>query len=413
MTQPHRVVVTGMGAVTPLGADWGSTWRGLREGCNGIRRVKTFDPGDMPVAFGGEVDDLVAADCLARPISAKAEKSVQLGMIAAREALRQAGIVDDQEMQRDTAVAVALGSGLGPWRETEASALAYQRGWKSVRPTTVPKSMYNTLASSISLHFGLTGCHYVVASACTSASVAIAQAYMMVKSGMETAVLCGGADAPIGACMMGVWMNMRILARHDDPALASRPFDKKRNGLVFGDAAAMLVVESLESAQARGATVLAEIAGVGGSSDAFHLTAPSQAGQANALRRCLASAEVRPEDVHYINAHGTGTEANDRVEAMSILDVFGPRGRDLPISSTKSMIGHSLGTSGAVEMLVLVQSILDQYVHPTRNCDEPDPEVGLDYVPHQGREHPIDAAISNSFGFGGNNTVLLCRRFRP
>jgi 3-oxoacyl-[acyl-carrier-protein] synthase II len=410
MADGQRVVVTGMGAITPLGVGWGATWKELKAGCNGIRYVRTFDLGDMPVKFGGEIDDITAAGYLARPFTAQADKATQLALIASREALRQAAIIDGDDRQIDVPVATFVGCGLGPWRESEKSVLVAQTGWRHVRPTTIPKSMPNALACNISMYFGLTGGHCVMASACTSGSIAIAQGYMAVKTGLERAVLCGGAEAPIGK-MMYLWMNMRVLARHEDPAKACRPFDKHRNGLVFGDAAGMVVLESAESAESRGAVILAELAGVGCTSDAFHLTAPSQTGQVAALRRCLTHAGVRPDEVDYINAHGTGTEANDQVEAQSIHEVFGSRGSKLPISSTKSMIGHSLGASGAIEALVITQSIRDHYVHPTRNCDEPDPELGLDYVPHQGREHTVEIAMSNSFGFGGNNAVLLCRRY--
>jgi 3-oxoacyl-[acyl-carrier-protein] synthase II len=399
-----------MGAITPLGVGWDATWKALRAGCNGIRPVRTFDLGDMPVNFGGEIDDIAAAGYLARPFSAQAEKSIQLGMIASREALRQAALIDAGDKQVDIPVGAVIGCGLGPWRETEKSTLAAQTGWRNVRPTTIPKSMPNALASTISMYFGLSGGHCVVSSACTSASVAIAQGYALVKAGMERAVLCGGSDAPIGKMML-LWMNMRVMARHEDPAQACRPFDKRRNGLVFGDAAGMIVLESEESARSRGAAILAVLGGVGCSSDAYHITAPSRAGQVAALRRCLDDASVRPQEVDYINAHGTATETNDQVEAESILEVFGPRGSGLPISSTKSMIGHSLGASGAIEAMVIVQSIRDRFVHPTRNCDEPDPELGLDYVPRQGRGHAVEIAVSNSFGFGGNNAVLLCRRY--
>jgi 3-oxoacyl-(acyl-carrier-protein) synthase len=407
MADRRRVVVTGLGAVTPFGVGWEASWMDIKEGRSGIRYVKTFDLGDMPVKYGGEIDDLVAAEYLARPFTPSADKSVQLTMIAAREALQQARLIDADDRQVNASVGTIIGCGLGLWRETEKSSLAAQGGWRHVRPTTIPKAMPNALASSVSMYFGLTGGNSVVASACTSGAVAIAQGYAAVKAGLEEAVLCGGSDAPIGK-MMFLWMNMRILAQHKVPDQACRPFDKSRNGLVFGDAAGMLVLESEESALKRGAVILAELAGVGAASDAFHLTAPSQAGQVAAIRRCLADAAVDPDDVDYINAHGTGTETNDQVEAQSIHEVFGPRGASLPISSTKSMIGHSLGASGAIEALVVVQSIRDQFVHPTRNCENPDPDLGLDYVPCRGRPHSVKLAMSNSFGFGGNNTVLLC-----
>ncbi len=408
----HRVVVTGVGAVTPLGIGWEPSWQALRSGTNGIRPIKTFDVGPMPVTFAGEIDDMFAEPYLARPFSGKAEKSVQLGMIAAREALVQAGLVDDQDRQLDTRLAVIIGSAIGPWREIDNTITAFQRHWKSVRPTAVSKLLINAVASNISIYFGLKGSHSVTASACTSAASAITHAWLLIKTGIEQAVLCGGAESPVVPSYIGAWLNMHVLARHEDPSRACRPFDKQRSGLVFGDGAGMLVLESLALARKRGAKILGEITAFGASSDTHHLTMPSQEGQVAALRQCLSYAGVRPEQVDYVNAHGTSTEANDRVEANSLFEVFGARGTSLPINSTKSMIGHSLGACGAIELLAVISSIRDQFVHPTRNCDQPDPELGLDFVPQQGRPHSVQIAISNSFAFGGNNVVIMCRKFK-
>jgi 3-oxoacyl-[acyl-carrier-protein] synthase II len=406
----HRVVATGAGAVTPLGVGCEATWNGLRAGKSGVRKITTFDASDMPVQIAGEISDWTPDAHMARPCAR--DKTVQLAAVAALEALRQAGLVDANETaSADFPIGAIIGSATGPWREVVTGVMASEADWRRVRPTTVPKTMMNAVASSLSIHFGLRGANHVIASACSAAGEAIGQAYQMVKLGAERAVLCGGAESPVCRNMFGGWLTLRVLANHDDPAKASRPFDKNRRGLVLADGAAMLVLESLESARQRGANILCELAGYGASSDAFHLTAPQQAGQVLAMRRCLEDARISPERVNYINAHGTGTQANDEVEANSIREVFGARGADLPISSTKSMLGHSLGAGGAIELLACLWAMQDNFVPPTINCDQPDPELGLDYVPNAGRPHRVDVAMSNSFAFGGSNAVLMLKRF--
>jgi 3-oxoacyl-[acyl-carrier-protein] synthase II len=271
--------------------------------------------------------------------------------------------------------------------------------------------MFNSASSLMSIYFGLTGGNQVVSAACASGTVAIGQAFQLVRSGLEPLVLCGGADSPLCPSMFAAWTNLRVLARHEVPEQAARPFDEHRNGLVLAEGAGALVVESLESAVQREAPILAEIIGYGASSYAHHITEPSQAGQQLAIERSLRDARIDPDRVGYINAHGTGTEANDAVEAAAIHQIFGARGPALPVSSTKSMLGHSLGASGAQEAVVCLFTLREQFVCPTRNCDRPDPDLGLDYVPHQGRSQSVDIAMSNSFAFGGNNSVLLLQRF--
>jgi 3-oxoacyl-(acyl-carrier-protein) synthase len=270
--------------------------------------------------------------------------------------------------------------------------------------------MFNSLSSNLSIHFGLTGANLVIASACSSATLAIGLAAILIRDGFVDRVLCGGADAPLTQAIFTGWTNMRVTARHSAPQKASRPFDSKRNGLVLGEGAAMVVLESRGSAERRGAKPLARVLGHGTSSDAHHITAPKVAGQIAAMRSCLADADVASESVDYINLHGTATRANDECEATAVVDVFGPRGERMPSSSTKSMLGHSLGASGAIEFVVCVEAMRQGFVPPTINCEEPDPKVGLDYVPLAGREHPMQIAMSNSFAFGGNNACILLGR---
>jgi 3-oxoacyl-(acyl-carrier-protein) synthase len=267
--------------------------------------------------------------------------------------------------------------------------------------------MFNALASQLSLHFGLTGANHVIASACSSGTAALGLASILIRDGFSNIVLCGGADSPFTPAVFTCWTNMRVMARHVDPQKASRPFDTHRNGLVLGEGAAMVVLESRESAERRGVTPLARVLGYGTSSDAHHITAPTVAGQVAAMRNCLVDSGCRAEQVDYINLHGTATRANDETEARAVLEVFGPRGDRMPASATKSMLGHALGASGALEFLICVAALQNQFVPPTINCDQPDPSLGLDYVAHVGRSHPVRVALSNSFAFGGNNACIL------
>jgi 3-oxoacyl-[acyl-carrier-protein] synthase II len=333
-----------------------------------------------------------------------------MGLVAAREALQQARLLDENEHVRDSdsRVSVIIGSGHGPCHETEGGYEAYfLRGPAAIRPTTLPKCMFNSLSSNVSIHFGLTGSNHVIASACSSATTAIGLALMMVRHGYADIVLCGGADAPLTVPLFSGWTKLRVLAEHEDPKLASRPFDRRRNGMVLGEGAAMAVIESRENAERRGVEPLAYVAGYGTASDARHLTTPTVEGQIRAIRACLGDAEVDAQCVDYLNMHGTATRANDETEARAVSEVFGPRGSSMPASSTKSILGHSLGASGAIEFALCIQTLRDQFVPPTMNCDDPDPSVGLDYVPNEGRPHRVRYAMSNSFAFGGNNASLL------
>jgi 3-oxoacyl-[acyl-carrier-protein] synthase II len=267
--------------------------------------------------------------------------------------------------------------------------------------------MFNSLSSQLSIHVGLTGANHVVASACSSGAAAIGLGLLFIRQGWAEIVLCGGADAPFTPVTFAAWTSLRVLARHPEPTQASRPFDARRNGLVLGEGAAMVVLESRESADRRGVQPLASILGFGASSDAHHITAPTVAGQVAAMRACLADAELEGEKVDYINLHGTATRANDECEATAVAEVFGARGEQMPASSTKSMLGHSLGASGAIEFVICVDVLRRGFVPPTINCDEPDPNIGLDYVPLVGRKHHVRIAMSNSFAFGGNNACVL------
>jgi 3-oxoacyl-[acyl-carrier-protein] synthase II len=409
------VVVSGLGTVSPFGAGILALWENVRAGHSAVDWIECLgelDPHFYPVRYAAEVKRFVVANHLQNHCPARLGKTAQMGLVAAREALQQARLLDENEHVRhsDSRVSVIVGSGHGPCHETEGGYEAYfLRGPAAIRPTALPTCMFNSLSSNVSIHFGLTGPNHVIASACSSATTAIGLALMMVRHGYADIVLCGGADAPLTTPLFSGWTKLRVLAEHKDPKQASRPFDRRRNGLVLGEGAAMAVIESRENAERRGVEPLACVAGYGTASDARHLTTPTVDGQMRAIRACLGDAEVEPECIDYLNMHGTGTRANDETEARAVSAVFGPRGSSLPASSTKSTLGHSLGASGAMEFAICIQALRDQFVPPTMNCDDPDPSVGLDYVSNEGRPHRIRYAMSNSFAFGGNNASLLVK----
>ena len=406
-----RAVVTGMGVVSPLGIGCETFWRNLSAGKSGVRPISLFSTDEFNVKYAGQVCDFDPAAGLARKPPKTRDRALQMAYVASAEALRQSGLAgDDDTWQVDYPVATVVGSGSGPCFEVEHGMDAYYlQGLRAVSPMTVPRSMFNMLSCNLSIHFGLRGPNHVVAAACASASSAIGEAYRLITSGTERAVLCGGTDSPLCRTMFSAWTRLRILARNAHPESACRPFDADRNGLVLGEGSAMLVLESEEDALRRGAEILCVVAGYGGSSDAFHITAPCKDGLQLAMNRCLSDAGVSPDEVDYVNAHGTGTELNDKLEAESVSELFGRRTEPLPLTSVKSSLGHSLGASGGLELIATVHAINHDFVPPTLNCDTPDPQVGLDYVPNQGKHRSINVAMSNSFAFGGNNAVLMIR----
>ena len=309
-------------------------------------------------------------------------------------------------------MAVLVGSGLGPcFHAEEVYAAFVRRGWQGVRPAAIPRVMFNVVASQISMKYKLVGGHHVVVAACASSSLAMAEAFAAVRSGREDMVLTGGCDSPFTPAMFAAWVQLKALSKNPDPARACRPFDKDRDGLVLSEGAAMLVFEEATHALERGARVYAEVIGVGTSSDACHVTQPDAEGQAVAISRALAAAGLNPSDVDYINAHGTSTLLNDVAETRAVKQALSEHARRVPLSSTKSVIGHSLGASGALEMVAAILAIRHQAVPPTVNLDEPDPECDLDYVPRTPRPAPVRVVLNNSFAFGGSNCVLVLRKF--
>ncbi len=401
----RRVVVTGLGVISALGHSAGEFWAALREGRSGIAEITTIPTDKLGVKIGAEVRNFDPADHFDSKRHALLDRFTQMAMVAAREAIAASGI----EFTPETALrtATVLGSGVGGQSTLDdAYWRIYGEGAKRVHPLTIPRCMINAAPSQITMEHGLTGPAFTVASACSSANHAIGVAFHMVRNGAAEIAVTGGTDACITVGMVKGWEAIRVLSND-----TCRPFSKGRTGLVLGEGAAIMILEPLEAARARGAPILAEIAGFGMSSDAWDITQPSVDGGSRAMVAALEDAGLAPEDVDYVNAHGTGTTANDIMETEALRRVFGDHADRLMVSSTKSMHGHALGAAGALELAATVFAIREGVVPPTANYLEPDPKCDLDYVPNEAREKKIRAAISNSFAFGGLNAILAVRRF--
>jgi len=408
----RRVVVTGLGAVTPIGNDVAAYWEGLRTARNGVAPITLFDASRHACRFAAEVKDFDPAGWLEPKEAKRWDRFCQFGVVAAKQAVAAACLsIDDSNRNR---VGVSIGSGVGGllMMETQAHVLA-DRGPDRVSPFCVPMMIPNMATGLAAIALGARGPSSAVATACAAGSNAIGDAFRTIQLGLADAMVCGGAESAITPLGVAGFASAKALSfRNDDPATASRPFDKDRNGFVIGEGAGVLVLESLEHAQARGATVLAEVVGYGTTCDAHHITAPSPGGTggAEAIRLALVDARLDPEAVDYVNAHGTSTQANDSNETAAIKSALGAHAQRIPVSSTKSMTGHLLGGSGGIEAVAAVLAIGHNLVPPTINYSTPDPACDLDVVPNQAREHPVNVVLSNSFGFGGHNVCLAFRR---
>jgi 3-oxoacyl-[acyl-carrier-protein] synthase II len=408
---PRRIVVTGMGGITPVGHDVPSTWDALVHGRSGIAPVSLFDVSDLDVRIAGEVKDFDPTAYLDKKEARRMDRFLQLGMVAAREAMRDAQFTVPPEEAETTGVLVGSGIG-GIGTIVDAAIVLHARGPDRVSPFVVPMMLPDMLAGLVSIDTGAKGPNFGVSSACATAGHAIGEGAEIIRRGDAEVMIVGGAEAPVTRIGLAAFDSMRALSRrNDEPQRASRPFDRDRDGFVLAEAAGMLILEELEHARRRGAHIYAEIAGYGATGDAYHITAPSEGGEgaARAMRLALRKACVSPKDIGYINAHGTSTPHNDRTESQAIKSVFGKN--TPPVSSTKSMTGHLIGASGAVEAIVCIKTILEGCLPPTINYEQPDPECDLDYVPNSARPARIDVALSNSLGFGGHNTALIVRRF--
>jgi 3-oxoacyl-[acyl-carrier-protein] synthase II len=405
------VVVTGLGPVTPIGVGSEAFHEGQLSRRGGVRTITRFDPAGLPVRIAGEVD-LPAAFALDGPAAAGTDRCTHLAAAAAHLAVQDSGL--DLAAEDPGRVGVVLGTGVGgvsTWERT--SRVAYERGCTRVSPRFIPMAMPNNSASWIATRYQITGPSTAVVTACASGAEAIAMAYLLIAAGQADVVLTGGAEAPITPIVVTGFANMRALSRrNDEPARASRPFSADRDGFVLAEGAAVLVLESAEHAAARGATVHARLAGVASTSDAFHMTRPRPDGEGarRALASAMSAAGLDPAGVSYINAHGTGTPFNDASEVVAIRAALGDAAATTPVSSTKSLTGHSLGASGAIEAVASVQAITSGVIPPTANLDQPDPTLGLDFVPHEPRPAQVRAVLSNSFAFGGHNVVLAFTR---
>ncbi|MGN6655982.1 MAG: beta-ketoacyl-[acyl-carrier-protein] synthase family protein [Rhodanobacter sp.] len=402
----RRVVITGMGAISPLGVGAAALWQGLREGRSAIGPLRHPDADRLRVKVAAQVPaSFDPAANLDERILPTLDRTSEFALHAAREAVAQSGLeFASRGLGLRTAVVVGTGVG-GETTQDEQSRRLYAENAPRAHPLTIVRLMTNASASQISIAYGLRGPTFAVASACASANHAIIQAAQMIRYGMADAAITGGTEACLTYGALRAWEAMRVLA--DDTC---RPFSANRRGLVLGEGAAIFVLESLEHARARGATILAELAGSGMTADATDIVMPSAEGAASAMRQALDEAELNPADVDYINAHGTGTSANDVTETRAIRLAFGAHADRLAVSSTKSMHGHALGASGALELVAAIGALRDSVVPPTANLDQADPACDLDYVPNIAREMPVRAVLSNSFAFGGLNAVLALKR---
>ena len=412
MNRP-KVVVTGIGAITPLGRTVDAFWGNLVAGKSGIGPMTLCDPTNYPCRISGEVSDFEPEEYINPKEARRMARFSQLAVAAGLTAVESAGL----EISREDAfrVGVILGNGNGgfPTLEENCRILA-DRGGMRMSPFFFPMILPNMAAAAVSRYVGALGYNSTATTACAASNQAIGEALEVIRRGVADVVLAGGTEAGISQLGLAGFAVMRALStRNEDPQAASRPFDAERDGFVPAEGAVVLVLESLEHAQARNAAVLAELAGFGCTSDAAHPVQPEESGASavEAMRLALADAGVALEEVDYINAHGTSTPLNDAVETVAIKRLFGERAYQIPVSSTKSMIGHSLGASGALEAAACIKTITDGRVHPTINYEVPDPACDLDYVPNQAREHNVNVVLSNAFGFGGQNACLVFRKF--
>jgi nodulation protein E len=402
----NRVVITGAGTINALGQNVAQTLAAMQAGHCGIGELKFRDVDRLTIKIGGQVHDFEPESVFNRQQLALYDRFTQFTLLAAKEAIDQSGLVFSGELAATAGVVLGTaGGGVGTWDENYRSV--YEEGKNRVHPFVVPKLMNNAAASHVSMEFNLKGPSFTVSTACASSNHAMAQAFQMVRTGLSKTMVTGGSESML--CFGGIkaWEGLRVMSKN-----ACRPFSANRNGMVQGEGAAIFVFEELEHAKARGADILAEVTGFAMSSDASDIVMPSQQGAARAIQGALRDARLNPEDVGYINAHGTGTAANDKTECAAVAHVFGQHANALMLSSTKSMHGHLIGATGAVELLACIMAVRDGIIAPTIGYQEPDPECALDVVPNEAREAKVDVAMSNAFAFGGLNAVLALRAFR-
>jgi 3-oxoacyl-[acyl-carrier-protein] synthase II len=410
----RRVVVTGMGVVTPLGSDLDSFWQNLITGQSGIDKITAFDASAYDTQIAGEVKNFDPTPAFPSPKEIRrTDRYSQFGVYAAWSALKDSGLELDKENLDE--IGVFLGSGIGGLATTsDQHKILLERGPGRMSPFTIPMLIGNMASGLVSMYFNLRGPNFATCSACATANHAIGEAWRTIKAGDAQIMFAGGSEAAVIPIGIGGFCAMRAMStRNDDPKSASRPFDKDRDGFVMGEGAGVLVLEELEHAKKRGARIYCEISGYGNTADAHHLTAPSPGGEgaARSMKMALRTSGLNATDITYINAHGTSTPQGDIAETQAIKSVFGDHAKKLVVSSTKGATGHMLGAAGAVETAVCVLAIKNSIVPPTINLQNPDPECDLDYVPNTARQMPVNAIVNNSFGFGGHNSTIAAKKF--
>ncbi|WP_088033364.1 beta-ketoacyl-ACP synthase II [Evansella clarkii] len=410
--EKRRVVITGLGAVTPLGNSAKTTWERLINGESGINKLSKYEEADFPTKVAGEALEFDPAEFIDPKAARKMDRFTQFAVAASLMAVKDANLTIDESNAERTGV--WIGSGIGGMETFEKQFRMYEkRGHRRVSPFFVPMMIPDMASGQVSITLGAKGVNSCTVTACASGANSIGDAFKVVQRGDADIMITGGAEAPITEMAFAGFSSAKAMSTNPDPGNASRPFDKNRDGFVMGEGSGVLVIESLESAQKRGARIYAELAGYGATGDAHHITAPAPEGEGGgrAMKQALEDAGMRPEDITYLNAHGTSTEYNDKYETMAAKNVFGEHAYNLAISSTKSMTGHLLGAAGAVEALFSVKAIEEGIIPPTINYETPDPECDLDYVPNKARQQEVKAVMSNSLGFGGHNATLVFRKY--
>src|SRR6478672_2730289 len=410
----RRVVVTGMGVISPVGNDVATTWKSLIEGKSGTAPITKFDASKFPVRFAAEVKGFDPLQYMDRKEAKRADQYTQYAIAGARQAMTDANLVERNGMDPDR-IGVIIGSGIGGLKSFEEQHDVYrERGVSKISPFFIPMFIADIAAGIVSMQFNAKGPNYATVSACATSAHAIGDAFRTIQYGDADVMITGGAEATVTPMAIGGFANMKALSeRNDSPETASRPFDATRDGFVMGEGAGILILEELEHARKRGAKIYSELVGYGATGDAYHLTAPAPNGEGaqRAMKRALNDAGLRPDEIQYINAHGTSTPANDLNETAAIKAVFGENASKVSVSSTKSATGHMLGAAGAVEAVIGTLAINNGIVPPTINYNTPDPECDLDYTPNKPVNREVNAVISNSFGFGGHNTTLALKRY--
>ncbi len=413
MTGDKQVVVTGMGALTPVGNDLTTSWVNLKNGCSGITRIDSFDPSNLATQIAGQVKGFDAKAHFDVKEARRLERFVQFAVVAAREAIGDAHLEISESNNEQ--IAVIIGSGVGGALSVpEQTKVLETRGPRRVSPFFIPMILVDTAAGQVAIEFGIKGPNMAVVSACATGVNAIGEAAEMIRRGDAEAVVCGGSEACLQPVAFAGFNVMGVLStRNENPAQACRPFDIDRDGFVMGDGAGILVLENAERARARGAHVYGRVAGYGTSADAVHFAAPDAEGEGigRSMQWALKRAQVQPEEIDYINAHGTGTKLNDAIETNAIKQVFGEHAYHLAVSSTKSMIGHTLGAAGAIEAIICLKALQEQILPPTINYRTPDPACDLDYVPNTARHGNVRTVMSNSIGLGGHNASIILQKF--